>query len=168
MKSLRFPAAGWEELIHYRERRKETMSRIEKSIFINAPPEQIWDTATDPNHWADWYEGLKEVKSIVGDGSAGTTSEMTFDMSGMKLQFKHTVLEWDRPRKWVGLTEGAIDSTSTWTYEPQEGGTLLKAVMDYTVPGSVLGKIADKLLIERRNAEDMEKTLENLKKLCES
>ena len=143
------------------------MSRIEKSIFINAPSEKIWDTATDPNHWADWYVGLKEMKSIVGDGSAGTTAEMTFDMSGMKMQFKHTVLEWDRPRKWVGLTEGAIDSTSTWTYEPQEGGTLVKAVMDYTVPGSVLGKIADKLVIERRNAEDMEKTLENLKKLCE-
>ena len=111
--------------------------------------------------------GLKEVKSIVGDGSAGTTADMNFDMSGMKLQFKHTVLEWDRPRKWVGRTEGAIDSTSTWTYEPQEEGTLISVVMDYTVPGSVLGKIADKLVIERRNAEDMEKTLGNLKKLCE-
>jgi uncharacterized protein YndB with AHSA1/START domain len=143
------------------------MSRIEKSIVINAPPEQIWETATDPNHWADWYVGLKEVKSIVGDGSAGTTSEMTFDMSGMKLQFKHTVLEWDRPQKWVGHTEGAIDSITTWSYKPQGEGTLLSVVMEYTMPGSVLGKIADKLVIERRNAEDMEKTLENLKKLCE-
>ncbi len=43
----------------------------------------------------------------------------------------------------------------------------MSVVMDYTVPGSVLGKIADKLVIERRNAEDMEKTLQNLKKLCE-
>ena len=143
------------------------MSRIEKSIFVNAPPEKIWDTATDPNQWADWYVGLKEVKSIVGDGSAGTTAEMTFDMSGMKMQFKHTVLEWDHPRKWVGRTEGAIDSTSTWTYEPEGEGTRMSVVMDYTVPGSVLGKIADKLVIERRNAEDMEKTLQNLKKLCE-
>jgi carbon monoxide dehydrogenase subunit G len=143
------------------------MSRIEKSISINASPEQIWDAATDPNNWADWYVGLKEVKSIVGDGSAGTTAEMTFDMSGMKMQFKHTVLEWDRPRKWVGRTEGAIDSTSTWTYEPEGEETRVSVVMDYTVPGSVLGKIADKLVIERRNAEDMEKTLQNLKKLCE-
>jgi coenzyme Q-binding protein COQ10 len=143
------------------------MSRIEKSIFINVLPEKAWETATDPNHWADWYVGLKEVKSIVGDGSAGTTADMTFDMSGMKLQFKHTVLEWDRPRKWVGRTEGAIDSTATWTYEPEGEGTRVSMVMDYTVPGSVLGKIADKLVIERRNAEDMEKTLANLKKRCE-
>jgi coenzyme Q-binding protein COQ10 len=143
------------------------MSQIKKSIFVNASTEKIWNTASDPNHWADWYVGLKEVKSIVGDGSAGTTCEMTFDMSGMKMQFKHTVLEWDPPRKWVGRTEGAIDSISTWTYEPEGEGTRVSVVMDYTVPGSVLGKIADKLVIERRNAEDMEKTLQNLKKLCE-
>jgi len=37
----------------------------------------------------------------------------------------------------------------------------------YTVPGKALGKIADRLIIERMQERGLEQTLENLKLLCE-
>jgi hypothetical protein len=36
------------------------------------------------------------------------------------------------------------------------------------VPGSVLGKVADRLLIEKRQKRDFESSLENLKLLAEA
>ncbi len=40
--------------------------------------------------------------------------------------------------------------------------------IDYTVPGSVLGKFADVLFVERMMGNAAEGTLKNLKSLCEA
>ncbi len=40
--------------------------------------------------------------------------------------------------------------------------------IDYTIPGKVLGKIADSLLIEKMQERGLEQTLDNLKLLCEA
>jgi hypothetical protein len=40
--------------------------------------------------------------------------------------------------------------------------------IDYTVPGKLLGHIADKLVIERLQEKAIEQTLENLRILCEA
>lgn len=39
---------------------------------------------------------------------------------------------------------------------------------DYTLPGSVLGKVADRLLIEKMQGRDFRHSLENLKLLAET
>jgi coenzyme Q-binding protein COQ10 len=40
--------------------------------------------------------------------------------------------------------------------------------MEYTVPGKALGKIANRLIIERTQERSADQTLENLKMLCEA
>ncbi len=39
-------------------------------------------------------------------------------------------------------------------------------MLEYTVPGKLLGKVADRLIIERMMERNMENTLENLNALC--
>jgi hypothetical protein len=41
-------------------------------------------------------------------------------------------------------------------------------VVDYEVPGKLLGKIADRLIVERVNANAAENVLANLKAICET
>jgi uncharacterized membrane protein len=67
---------------------------------------------------------------------------------------------------WEG--KGGVDSTWDWRLAPtSEGGTHLRVIVDYSVPGSFLGAIADKLFIERQNEKDLRQTLANLKQLLE-
>jgi len=40
--------------------------------------------------------------------------------------------------------------------------------MEYTIPGKALGKIANRLVIERMQEKSAHQSLENLKMLCES
>ena len=62
-----------------------------------------------------------------------------------------------------------IPSTFTWTYDAVEPGrTQVKVVIDYTLPGKLLGRVADKLIFERYNEREIEHTLQNLKTTCEA
>jgi len=67
----------------------------------------------------------------------------------------------------VGRVEGAITAEQTFVYAPEGGGTRLTVEIDYTVPGGGLGKLADKLVMERFNEQSADQTLEALKRLCE-
>jgi coenzyme Q-binding protein COQ10 len=55
----------------------------------------------------------------------------------------------------------------TCHHVPKNGGTQITTEFDYTVPGSVLGKVADRLLIEKLQRRDFQHSLENLKLLVE-
>jgi ligand-binding SRPBCC domain-containing protein len=62
---------------------------------------------------------------------------------------------------------GMMVGTQEWSYTPEGGQTRLTALVEYEMPGGALGKIADKLVVERMNTRNLEKSLENLKALVE-
>ena len=45
--------------------------------------------------------------------------------------------------------------------------TTVTARVDYTIPGSYLGQILDKLFVERQNSRDMADNLRRLKEMAE-
>jgi len=145
------------------------MTRIEKSISINASREQVFDLAYYPERTSEWLVGMSEVRDISpGEVGVGTTYHYTFQMAGVKLSGKATFLEFDPPNKAVVKTEGGADSVWTWTYEAQGDGTLLTCAIEYTIPGAALGRIADKLIVERTNAHNLEQSLKNIKGIVEA
>jgi carbon monoxide dehydrogenase subunit G len=145
------------------------MTRIEKSIFINASREQVFDLAYHPERTPEWLVGMSEVRDVSpGKVGVGTTYHWTFHMAGVKLNGKTTFLEFDPPNKAVIKTEGSAESIWTWTYEAQGDGTLLTCAVEYTMPGAALGKIADKLIVERTNANSLEQSLKNIKSIFEA
>ncbi len=54
-----------------------------------------------------------------------------------------------------------------WELTPEGDGTRLTTTFDYALPGGVLGRIADALIVKRINAKSLEKALHNLKGLVE-
>ena len=145
------------------------MTRIEKNIFINASREQVFDLAHHPERTPEWLVGMSEVRDVSpGEVGVGTTYHWTLQMAGVKLKGKATLLEFDPPNKAVVKTEGNVESTWTWTYEAQGDGTLLTCVIEYTIPGAVLGKTADRLIVERTNANNLEQSLKNIKIIVEA
>ena len=119
--------------------------------------ETVLDTPTTP----EWAPSLEKVWDVQGRG-AGCTYRWQYKMGGASFDGSAEITE-ASPQRIVLETSGGIPST--WVYEltPAAGGTHLELSIEYTVPGSVLGAIADKLLVERQNRKEINQSLANLK-----
>jgi uncharacterized membrane protein len=61
-----------------------------------------------------------------------------------------------------------IDTTFSYTFEPENGGTKVSLDVEYQIPEQVLGgKIADKLVVERMNEHEADAAISNLKVVLE-
>ena len=147
------------------------MTHIHDSIIVNAPVDKVYSLARDPRKWATWWVNLSEPRKIKGDGSPGTQVEHDYLVAGLQLHLKTKVLDdnygADGAGHWRGSFEGSMKGEHRWDYEPAEDGTRVTADIDYTVPGSVLGKVADRLVVERMEERAIHQTLENLKFMIE-
>ncbi len=88
-------------------------------------------------------------------------------MAGMILQGDNETLEFIQNKRSVARSRGGVDSTWTWTYEPQDGGTKLSVHIEYTIPVPVLGKIAEGLVL-RQNEKEADLAMANIKAKMES
>lgn len=147
------------------------MTQIKKTIQIEAPLEKVYALARDPRHWSDWWVGLSEAKAVRGDGSKGTEVEHTYTLVGIPFALTTRVIEEGRTgdeARWVGAIEGQIKGKQEWHYIGHGDSTEVSASIDYALPGKALGKIADRLVIERMEERALASTLENLRTLCKA
>ncbi len=146
------------------------MAHIKKSIRIHAPVQKVFALARDPKHWASFWVGLSEPEEVNGTGEVGTVVKHSYLMAGVRFPVTSRILEdqmGPEGARWRGAIEGPLAGEQSWTYTPRNGDTEVTTDIEYTVPGSALGRIADRLIIERIQERSIEQTLENLKLLCE-
>lgn len=144
------------------------MARIEKSIEINAPWEKVDAIANDGNITPEWYEGVEATTVDDIYPAVGGVSEQVYKASGMTFNIKMVSTSYEKGSHLHLSMEGMITGKQEWTITPQGDSTTLSVVFDYEVPGGGLGKIADKLIVERQNTANLEKSLQNLKNLVEN
>ena len=148
-----------------------TMGHLKHAIHIHAPFDKVWEFSHDPHNWATFMVGMGEPDKITGDGGVGTQVEFTVLMAGWHLHETWRVVEDRRDpgggSYWRGDLTGTCSGWITWDYIPENSGTLVTQEMEYTVPGSVLGKVVDRVIYEKRQDWDMLHSLENLKLLME-
>ena len=140
---------------------EQTVAKVESTIQIDAPPEQVLETVLDTPATPEWAPSLEKVWDVQGYG-AGCTYKWQYKMGGASFEGSAEITE-ASPERIILKTSGGIPST--WVYEltQADGGTQLNLSIDYTVPGSILGAIADKLLVERQNKKEINQSLANLK-----
>ena len=141
------------------------MSHVEGVITIMATPEKVLEALEDIPHAPEWVTSLQKVWDIEGKGK-GCKYKWTFKMGGVNIDGFTEITESNLER-FVMSTSGGIPSTWTWEITPAEGGAEIKLSIDYTVPGSVLGAIANKLIIEKENEKELRSALVNLKSRLE-
>ena len=144
------------------------MTLLEHSIFINATPEAIDAVALDANRLPEWYAGIQEVKPDDIYPEVGGTVEAVYKTAGINFKMKITSMELVRGQNQTLKIEGMIDGTSHWIYTPEGEGMQITCTFDYEMPGGSVGKAFDKLIVERMNAENLKKSLKNLKAIAES
>jgi uncharacterized protein YndB with AHSA1/START domain len=95
---------------------------IRDEILIQAPIETIWEIQTDVAGWPSWQP---EVDGAQIDGPLAVGSVFRWQTAG--LDISSTVEEIDPPRRIVwGAPAQGIVAVHVWTFEPQEGGVLVR------------------------------------------
>ena len=141
------------------------MPKVERAAYFDLPPRGLQKYLSTPANTGEWLVGFAPGSDPLPAEPAtlGTSFNAVFSMAGVTFDVTITYVEHEDGVYDVLRTEGGVSSTHTWRYEPEGGGTRVTATIEYEVPGSALGRIADRLIVERLNAKNLEQSLDNAK-----
>lgn len=140
------------------------MAVVERKIFIKAPYPAIEQATTlAPQDWVHWFVGVEAVEPSAAYPQQGSTLNLKYKASGMTFDLVMTLVQFVPNQTTVFKMDGMITGTQTWSGQPEGDGVWISIVFDYDIPGGGLGKMLDKLVIERINTKNLEDSLNNLK-----
>lgn len=146
------------------------MAHIERSVVIDAPVFRVYAYASHIPRFTEWWPSLIEVRSYAQERPvAGLKYDWTYKMLGVKFEGTTEYVEVVPNQLLRWKNDAGIVSTFEARFEPAGAGkTRYTMAVDYLVPIKLLGRIADKLFIERHNEREAEHVLANLKAICEA
>ncbi len=143
------------------------MPRVERSIVIQGSAEAVNAVTLDGGRLPEWYAGIEQARPDGRYPEPGGAVEAVYKAAGLSFTLKMTSLELVRGEYGLFRLDGMITGTNRWTYTPEGDGTRVTAVFEYEMPGGALGAVANRLVVERMNTQNLEKSLEALKRLVE-
>jgi len=143
------------------------MAKIETSIVVNRPLEEVFAFTTNLENQLKYQPRLLEAKKTSeGPIGVGTTWRLVGKVLGQRMEFEQQCTEYELNRKFSGRPRsGPFPLEERCTYEQVEGGTRFNLTFDFQPRGFM--KLAEPLLVSmlKRQAET---DLMNLKKLMET
>jgi len=138
------------------------MVKTEKSIFINAPVEKVFAFMAEPKNLPEIWPSLLEVKDVESLPNGGYSYNWVYKMAGIRIEGHAEWIEFVPNQRIVDKNESGIPSTFVYTYQPEDGGTRVTVNVEYTLPGAVLGKLAEPFIV-KVNENEGDTVLANLK-----
>ncbi|MCB9449821.1 MAG: SRPBCC family protein [Anaerolineaceae bacterium] len=140
------------------------MPIVEQYIDIAAPLETVFGFIADtPERQPEWW-GQFELQERVTPPPThlGSVSRYVYNMLGVTINGEHEVVGINRPEYLHVRTTSGIDSAFEFFFAPQDGGTRLTVRVDYKLPGSVIGQLLNRVVIEQKNESDLRDALDTL------
>lgn len=143
------------------------MPRIKAAIDIDAPREHVF-AAAEPTKLPEWAIHIAEVVITGGDGkSAGTTDRTIIKVTPRKNRLDCTWTDYRPGETWARAFTGYLKGEERLSFISIGKGTRVEWMFNYTPPFGPLGKIGALLVMSRVVQNDIEASLENLKKALE-
>ena len=143
------------------------MAKVEKSITINTPVEKVCDYLKEPTNLPEIWPSLVEAKDVQPLPNGGSNFRWVYKMAGMRFEGSSEDIEFVVNQRAVSKSKGGIESTITWTFQAEDGGTQVTFEAEYTVPIPLLGRLAEAFIV-RQNEHEAELILANLKARMEA
>jgi hypothetical protein len=143
------------------------MAKLERSIVINGTAVEIEAITSDASRLPEWYAGILRVTPDDVFPEPGGRVEMMYKSAGITFEMSQTSLEYNPCERGKYKMDGMISGVYEEIMEPVDAGTRFTLKFDYEMPGGGVGKLIDKLVVERMNAKNLEDSLENMRVLVE-
>jgi uncharacterized membrane protein len=143
------------------------MAKVEKTITINAPVERIFSYVNEPTNLLEIWPSMVEAKDVQRLPNGGNSFGWVYKMAGVRIEGTSEDTEVIANQRVVSKTTGGIESTITWMFQPEAGGTKVTFEAEYTVPIPLLGKVAEAFIV-KANEGEAELILANLKARMEA
>jgi len=154
---------------------------ISRHVTIHSPLETTYTVARNPQHWGDWFVGMSEPRRIEGlrfhnrhpNVSVGTHFPLI--EKGCKDCSEKGVVHWHSAgvrsveTGTLGL-DGVmvlLPTVQDWEYVEHDGDTEVRVEVDVRIPDEGWVRTLDSETVEALEAECFDRTLANLKSLCE-
>jgi len=146
------------------------MPYVEQSIDIQASVEAVFGYIADqPDQMAQWWPPIELQERVTPAPTViGSVSRYVYNMMGVRIKGEHRVDEMNRNQRLLVRTISGIESAFDFSFASSSSGTNLTIRVDYTLPGSVLGQLLNRLAIEQKNERDLQQGLQNLKNILEN
>lgn len=140
------------------------MTVVEESVFINRPPEEVFQFLTKTENIPIWDSSVLQAEQ-VGDAPVGlgTRSRGTSKVLGRQFDWVTENVHFDSPKQSViRSVEGKFGFTISNVLEPEESGTRLTYRLEVdSGMGGFFGKIADPL-VQKAHARTIRANLDTL------
>ena len=143
------------------------MVKAEKTITINAPVEKVFGYINEPTNLPEIWPSLVEVTDVQRLPNGGHSNRFVYKMAGIRLEGTSEDVEHVTNQRIVSKTKDGAESTQTWMFQPEAGGTKVTFKVEYTVPIPVLGKLAEAVIVKMNDREG-DLLLANLKARMEA
>ena len=139
------------------------MTRIEKSIIIKKPINEVFGYASDWEKWSDWFEGVSGFKPTTETKKGnGTRYAYKAKMMGLTVQVETEIHDFVANKGWTGKGTKGIPSQTQWIFDTDETGTKFTYVLEYKLPIPLLSSIFDRYIMKPQWNKIIEKSLQNL------
>jgi uncharacterized membrane protein len=143
------------------------MSRVAKSAVINGNADQIMNYIADVKNHPAFIGPLKSIANVNGDPKKpGTSWDWTFVMAGAEFSGRAETVGYEAGKKFSYRTTTGVESTFTYTAEPQGGGVKVTVDVTYDVPGTLLSRMQASV-VEKLNDAEGARAVENLKAILD-
>ena len=127
------------------------MALIRNSVVIRCTPETAFDYLVDLRNELEWNPAVETVEKVT-DGPVGLGTRFRAKWKSAPQPVEVELVEFDRPRGWVGHNGGPIEVTLTIRLETVPEGTRLTAAFDARPHGPI--RLVFPLLLRRLRAEE--------------
>ena len=144
------------------------MAIVKRSIHIEASPQATMTLLSDASRWPSWYPGMTSIEIAAPFPEKGGVVNFKVKSAGLTMPVTETVVDYQPAGLHVLEMEGMLRGRARWELTSDGAGTRLTTTFDYALPGGVMGKVADAVLVSRLNAKSLEQGLQNFKALVEA
>jgi uncharacterized membrane protein len=109
------------------------MAKTVNTINIKAPVEKVYRYIIEPTNLLEIWPSLVEIKDVQKLPSGGTKERWVYRMAGIRLEGTSESEDTENQRI-VSKSKGGVESTQTWMFQPEAGGTKVTFEVEYTVP----------------------------------
>lgn len=118
--------------------------RLRLSAALPAPPDRVWDVATDWERYPSWMPDVAWVRRMSGDPGVGLVLDVRTKVLGVPaVTDRMRVVEWLPPRKIAIVHRGLVSGPAAWLFTEADGGrTQFIWLEDLRMPPPVAGELA--------------------------